>query len=91
MELKVVLELLKILKGNKDLYSKVDAVFESGTLDEEVGRELWEEARGQGVVIELDELLDELDDFLQNGINGMSVKALGGLSGMMLMAENMAE
>ena len=60
-----------------------------GVFDEKVITELWEEARKQGVTLELEEMLDEVDEFMRNGFNGMSIQALGGLPGMIQMVEGM--
>lgn len=87
MDMMVALGLVKVLKGNKELYGKVEAVFESGKLDEAVGAELVAEAAKQGIELDLDNLLDELDELLRSGINGLSVKDMGGLAGIMEMAE----
>ncbi len=83
------LGLVKVLKENTGLYEQVDAIFESGQLDEAVGSELVAAAKKQGIELELEELLDDLDDLLRNGMNGVSVKDMGELSGIMSMAEGM--
>ncbi len=87
MDMTVAMGLVKVLKTNKMLYNKVDAVFESGVVDEDVCKELVAEAKVQGVTLEVETLLDDLDELLRNGMNGISVKAMGGLSGIMSMAE----
>ena len=67
------------------LYLKV------GVVDEAVCKELVEEAKMQGITLELANLLDDLDELLRNGMNGISVKAMGGLSGIMSMAEGFVD
>ncbi len=88
MDMMVAMGLVKVLKGNEDLYAKVDKVFANGEVDEDVGRELVAAAAESGIQLDLDTLLDELDDLLRNGLNGISVKDMGGLAGIMQMADN---
>lgn len=91
MDMMVAMGLVRVLKTNKTLYNKVDVVFESGVVDEAVCKELVEEAKMQGITLELENLLDDLDELLRNGMNGISVKAMGGLSGIMSMAEGFVD
>ncbi len=89
MDMMVAMGLVKVLKGNQDLYSKVEKIFESGNVDDEVGKELAEEAKKTGIEIDAEDLLDDLDDLLKNGMNGISVKDMGGLAGIMAMADGL--
>ncbi len=88
MNMMVAMGLVKVLKGNADLYAKVEKVFASGEISEDVGRELVAAAADSGIQLDLETLLDELDDLLRNGLNGISVHDMGGLAGIMQMADN---
>lgn len=89
MDMMVAMGLVKVLKSNEELYKKVDRVFETGEINEKVGEELALEAKGMGIEINAEDLLDDLDELLRNGMNGISVKDMGGLAGIMSMAEGL--
>ena len=88
MEMSTIVELVKILKEDNTLYSQIKAMIDTESIDETTINNLAAKAAEKNIPVDANELTDNLDTIINEGVNGISLKALGGLDGIIDLANN---